>query len=117
MIANLLSELVVAQATPPPGGSPFGSIMSILPILLMVGVFYFLVIRPAGKQQKEQQAMLAALKKDDEVITGGGLVGKIVSVEDRIVTVEIADKVKVRVLRDRIAGRWQAAQAATADKK
>ena len=49
-------------------------------------------------------------KKDDEVVTTGGIYGKIVSLDDRVVTLEIADKVKIKILRDRIAGRWNPAQ-------
>jgi preprotein translocase subunit YajC len=104
-----LTDLVTAQTQGgSQGGEPgaFGGLVSILPIVLMFGVFYLLLIRPANKQRKEHQALLNALKKDDEVVTTGGIYGRIVSVDERVVALEIADKVKIRVLRERIAGRW-----------
>jgi preprotein translocase subunit YajC len=103
--ATDLSLLVLAQAQE--GASPMGGgSMNFLFMGLMFAVIYFLLIRPASKQRKEHVAMLQALKKDDEVITTGGIVGKIASLDDKLATIEIADKVKVRVLRDRIAGRY-----------
>lgn len=99
-----VAELVVAQAEGA-SSSPLSGLAGMAPLLLMFVVFYFLLIRPAGKQKKDHQAMLTAIKKDDEVITSGGIYGRVVSVEDKTLTLEIADRVKVRVLRDRIAGR------------
>jgi preprotein translocase subunit YajC len=113
-LVNALYTLALAQATgsgsPAPKGA--GDLITIGGPLLMFLVIYLLLIRPAGKQRREHQAMLTALKKDDEVITTGGIVGKIVSLDDRLATVEIADKVKVRVLRERIASRYTAPSAA-----
>lgn len=86
----------------------------LLPMLLMFGVIYFLLIRPANKQRRQHQEMLNALKKDDEVTAAGGIYGRIVSIEDRVVTLEIADKVKIKVLRDRITGPWSPSKAAEA---
>jgi preprotein translocase subunit YajC len=102
-----LSTAVVGQGEAPQGGGPMGQLMGIMPILLMFVVIYFLLIRPAGKQRREHQALLSTLKKDDEVVTSSGMYGKIVALDDRVVTLEIADKVKIKMLRDRIAGRWQ----------
>jgi preprotein translocase subunit YajC len=97
--------------------SPFGGgLAGILPILLMFVVIYLLLIRPASKQRKEHQTLLTALKKDDEIVTSGGIYGRIVGIEDKIVTLEIADRVKVRILRDRIAGRWPSQTETTAKK-
>ena len=92
------------------GGALQGELMNKLitfggPIL-MFAVIYLLLIRPAGKQRREHAEMLNALKKDDEVITSGGIVGKITNLEERLVTLEVADKVKIRVLRDRVVGRF-----------
>tara|TARA_Y100000589_G_C26736470_1_gene459860 strand:+ start:165 stop:506 length:342 start_codon:yes stop_codon:yes gene_type:complete len=75
-------------------------------VALMVFVFYFLLIRPANKQRKEHETLLNALKKGDEVVTNGGLWARVVSIDDSVATVELADKVKVRILKDRIAGKW-----------
>lgn len=106
-LPHMVTELFVSQTEPaPPGGGGF--LGPLVPLGLMLLVVYFLLIRPANKQRRDHQSMLNALKKDDEVVTTGGIYGKVVSIEDRIATLEIADKVKIRVLRDRIAGRWEA---------
>lgn len=105
-IVNALYTLALAQTAPATQGGPMDGLITIGGPLLMFLVIYLLLIRPAGKQRREHAAMLSALKKDDEVVTTGGIVGRIIAIEDRMATIEIADKVKVRVLRDRIAGRW-----------
>jgi len=84
--------------------SPQSGIMSFIPIILIVGVFYFLLIRPQQKKAKEHQAMLAALQKGDEVVTTGGLHGTITGLTDTVATLEIADKVRVKVSRQHILG-------------
>ena len=105
-----LADLLVLQAEG--GGQPQQPFwVTMAPLLLMFLVIYFLLIRPASKQRKEHAALLNQLKKDDEVVTTGGIYGKIVSLDDRVVTLEVADKVKIKILRDRIAGRWAPAQA------
>ncbi|WP_219906905.1 preprotein translocase subunit YajC [Enhygromyxa salina] len=81
-------------------GSPLGGL---LPFILMIGVFYFLVLRPMSKQEKERKNRLAELKRGDKIVLTGGLLGRISRVDDDIVIVEIADKVKVRVLKKDVA--------------
>ena len=84
---------------------------------LIIVVMYFLLIRPANKQRNEHQQLLNNLKKDDRVVTNGGIFGRIISVEDKVATLEIADKVKIRILKERIGGLWEAeAEAAKASK-
>ena|ERR1700728_725831 len=76
----------------------------LLPIIPIIVVFYFLLIRPQQKKQKEQQAMLDAVRRGDRVVTGGGIIGtvsRVVSPEE--VVVDIAEGVRVRVLRNTIA--------------
>jgi preprotein translocase subunit YajC len=72
------------------------------PILLMVVLFYFMLIRPQQKRQKEHQTMLSNLKRGDSVVLSSGVIGKIVRVEDKEVGVEIATGVTVKVLRGMI---------------
>lgn len=73
------------------------------PILLMIGVFYFLVLRPMKKQEDERKKRLSEIKRGDKVVLTGGLLGRVSRVDDDIAVVEIADKVKVRVLKKDIA--------------
>ena len=89
-----------AQAS---GASPGGDIMTFLPMIAIVVVFYFLLIRPQQKRAKETKAMLQALQKGDEVVTAGGIVGKISKLSDAYADVEIAPNVEVTVQRSAIS--------------
>lgn len=91
----------------------------ILMMLLMFAVFYFILIRPQVKKQREHQALLNKLDKGDMVVTRGGLVGKIAGVTDTVLTIELQEKVRVRVLRSHIDGKYQPSSSASdpADKK
>jgi preprotein translocase subunit YajC len=76
-------------------------------LLPMFAIFYFLILRPQSKRQKEQQAMLQKLGKGDEVITRGGLIGKITGVgDDGVLVIELQEKVRVRMPRAYLEGRW-----------
>lgn len=101
MIEKLLSGLV-AQASGEPGAA--GGLISMLPILLMFAVIYFLMIRPQQKQAKQHRAFLDSLKAGDEVVTNAGIFGRVVSIADNVVTLEIARDVKVRMLKGQILG-------------
>lgn len=93
-----------AQAAPAAGAQdPFGGIMSLLPIILMFGVLYFLMIRPQAKRAKELKAMVEALSKNDEVVTNGGIAGKVTKVSESYVHVEIAPNVEIAVQKAAIA--------------
>ena len=78
------------------------SLQSILPMILMFVVLWFLMVRPQMKKAKEHKALIAALAKGDEVVTGGGLVGKITKVGDNYVTLEIAEGTEVTVQKPAI---------------
>ena len=79
-------------------------IQQFVPLILIFGIMYFLLIRPQQKKAKEHQAMVAGLRRGDQVVTQGGLIGKVVKVkDDGEVEVEIADGVKVRVVQSTIA--------------
>lgn len=79
----------------------------ILMMLVMFGIFYFILIRPQAKRQKEHQEMLSKLGKGDEVLTRGGLIGKITGVgDDGVLVVELQEKVRVRIPRAYVEGRW-----------
>ncbi len=100
---NWLPALIPLQA-PPSDASPFA--LPFVPIILIFGIFYFLLIRPQQKRQKEQQAMIKGIEKGDGVVTSGGLHGTVTGVTDDVLTVEIAvtkgDRVRVKVSRPRI---------------
>ena len=81
-----------------------GGFAAFLPLLLMVGIFYFLLIRPQQKKQKDHKAMLESLQRGDVIITTGGLQGKITGLTETVATVEIAANVRVKVQRGYIAG-------------
>lgn len=91
------------------------------PILMMVvmfGIFYFILIRPQVKRQKEHQAMLQKLGTGDEVITRGGVIGKITGIkEDGVLVLELQEKVRVRVPRAYVEGRWEGKVPEGADKR
>ncbi|MBI4127064.1 MAG: preprotein translocase subunit YajC [Deltaproteobacteria bacterium] len=85
--------------------APQGNIFtSMLPLVAIFAIFYFLMIRPQQKQQKKLREMLAALKKGDQVITRGGIYGTIAAITDNAVTLEIANNVSVKVSRDAVSG-------------
>ena len=79
------------------------SLMSLLPLVLIFVVFYFLLIRPQTKRQKEHREMVSALKVGDEVTTAGGLLGKVTEVKENFVRVELADNVVVTVQRHTVS--------------
>lgn len=74
-----------------------GSFTAFIPLLLMFAIFYFLLIRPQQKRAKEHRDMISALKKGDKIMTSGGIHGRILSVDDSVLSVEIADKVKIKM--------------------
>ncbi len=84
-----------AQAAAPAGAD----LMSMLPIILMFVVLYFVMIRPQMKRAKEHKVMVEALQKGDEVIAAGGVLGRVAKVTDNYVTLEIADKIEIKVQR------------------
>ena len=86
------------------GGGGMGYIlMQIAPFLLIFVVFYFLLIRPQQQRMKKHREMVASLRKGDEVITQGGLIGKVTRVADSEATIELAEGVRVKVIKATIA--------------
>src|SRR4051794_5672668 len=85
-----------------------GGMQPIIMMLVMFGIFYFILIRPQVKKQKDHTAMLGRLGKGDEVITRGGMIGKITGVsDDGILVIELQEKVRVRVPRAYVEGKWE----------
>ena len=94
----------------------FGMLNSLLiPTMLIIGIMYFLMIRPQQKRLKEHQAMVAGVRRGDTIVTSGGIIGKVAKVDEQELQVEIADGVKIKVLRSTISevrGKGEAAPAA-----
>ena len=86
------------------GGQDWGNMFPLLMMLSIFVIFYFLLIRPQQKKAKEHRAFLENLKRGDRVITSGGLCGEIITLGDQVLTLEIADKVRVDVGRGHVAG-------------
>jgi preprotein translocase subunit YajC len=94
----------MVQAAPTSGaGGTAGLLMGLAPWLLIFVIFYLLMIRPQQRRVKEHQAAIAAVKKGDDVITGGGIRGRVTKVGDEEVEVEVAQGVKVRVVKSTIS--------------
>ncbi len=90
-----------AEAAPAAGSSGFASL---IPLVLIMVIFYFLLIRPQQKKLKEHRNLVDQLKKGDQIITGGGLYAKVIDVKDDTLKVEIADGVRIKIKRDTIIG-------------
>ncbi len=88
-----------AYAQAAAGGDTTSTLMSLLPLLLMFAVLYFVMIRPQMKRQKEHKAMIDALAKGDEVVTAGGLLGKVSKLGESTIGIELADGVEVQLQR------------------
>jgi preprotein translocase subunit YajC len=104
----VLSTLLIAQeasapaAAATPAQPSFLSMM--MPFAIIMFIFYFLMIRPQKKKMEQETKFLNALKKGDEVYTRSGLIGTIYGMADKIVTLEVSDGIKLKVLKSQIAG-------------
>ena len=103
-----MMRFLIADAWAQGGGGGDNSLFSFLPLVLIFGLFYFLLIRPQQKKKKEHKGMVAAMKVGDEVATNGGLLGKVTDLDDNFVTIDVAQggsikSVNVQVQRYAIA--------------
>jgi len=99
-----LIDLVYAMGTGGGTGTGTQSLAGFIPLILIFVIFYFLLIRPQQKKVKEQKNFIDKLDKGDKVVTSGGIHGKITGLTDTIVTLEVAEKVRIKVSRTQIAG-------------
>ena len=109
MLFGLLVSTAQAQ-TATCGGQP-SALEMFVPFIFIFVIFYFLIIRPQAKRQKEQQKFISEIKRGDEVVTASGILGRIEGLTEQFVTLEIADGVKVKMLRNQIATSQKAATA------
>jgi preprotein translocase subunit YajC len=98
-ISSAFAQTAPAAAT---GGDVQSSLMSMLPIILMFVVLYFIMIRPQMKKAKEHKAMVDALAKGDEVVTAGGMLGKVSNLGENFIGVEIANGVEIQLQRQAV---------------
>ncbi|UCF77967.1 MAG: preprotein translocase subunit YajC [Candidatus Eiseniibacteriota bacterium] len=96
-------DLAYAMGAPGAEGQSGGPYAGLLMILIIFGIFYFLLIRPQMKRQKQHQAMVSSLRKGDKVITTGGIHGTVVGVKEDVATLKIADQVKIEVSKSCVA--------------
>ncbi len=102
------AEIQVAQMVPegqPANGAAGGGLGFFLPLIGFMLIMYALIIRPQQRQQKEQKVMLAKVKRGDQVVTTGGLHGRVTGVTDDVLTLEIAERVRVKVNKSAVASR------------
>jgi len=97
-----LNSTLFAMMPADPSGAGPSPFSMLLPLLGMLAIFYFLLIRPQQKRQKEMQKMIGALKKGDKVVTASGLIGSVAGLRDDIVVIKLADNVKVEMLKNAI---------------
>ena len=97
----MTQSLLVLTLMAPTDGGPSGMIVLVVQLLALVGIFYFLLIRPQSQARKKHAEMLAAMKKGDEVVTAGGLIGNVREIKDTRVTIESGTS-QVVVERSRI---------------
>jgi len=95
-----MTGFTYAQAAP----GAFDMLNSLLiPTMLIIGIMYFLMIRPQQKRLKEHRDMVAGIRRGDTIVTSGGIIGKVTKVEDNELQVEIADNVRIKLLRSTVS--------------
>ena len=104
-------------AGPAPEGGEQNPIMAFLPIVLIIGIFYFLILRPQNKKQKETQRMIHALKKGDRVVTIGGIHGVIQTVKENSLILKVDENVKLEFSRSAISSVTSQSKEDKEDKK
>jgi preprotein translocase subunit YajC len=102
MIPTLATLLAMAQ--PPEGSGGMGALLSFLPLVLIMLVFWFMIIRPQKRQQEQRKAMIESLKKNDRIVTSGGIFATVLNVKEDRVGATIAEGVKVEIAKQAITG-------------
>ncbi|MGE4634724.1 MAG: preprotein translocase subunit YajC [Arenicellales bacterium] len=96
-------NFLISDAWAQVGGDAGGSLFSLLPLVVIFILFYFLLIRPQQKRAKQHKEMVTALKKGEEIVTNGGLLGKVTDIDDNFITLEIDGGLNVKVQRQSVA--------------
>jgi len=102
---NIFVGTAYAMAAPPGAeATTFDTIMSFFPLLILLGIFYFFLFRPQQKKQKETRQMLESLKEGDSILTQGGIYGTVAKIKDDVITLTVAEGVKIKVNRVYVTG-------------
>ena len=96
-------NFLISDAWAQAGGDAGGRLFSLLPLVVIFILFYFLLIRPQQKRAKQHKEMVTALKKGEEIVTNGGLLGKVTDLDDNFITLEIASGLNAKVQRQSVA--------------
>jgi preprotein translocase subunit YajC len=96
-------NFLISDAWAQAGGDAGGGLFSLLPLVVIFILFYFLLIRPQQKRAKQHKEMVIALKKGEEIVTNGGLLGKVIDLDDNFITLEIASGLNAKVQRQSVA--------------
>jgi len=102
LILTLISSAFAEGAAAGPANN--NPIAQMIPFIAIAVIFYFLMLRPQKKQLEEEKQMLGGLNKGDEIYTKAGLLGTIVGMTDKVITLEVSDSVKLKVLRSQVGG-------------
>ena len=97
-----MNSLIPAAWAQAGGASTSSQFAPVLMMVVFVGIFYFLLIRPQQKKAKDHQSMVSKLAAGDEVVTSGGILGRIIEVSDAFVTLEVADSVRLKIQKGQI---------------
>lgn len=108
--------ILLAMAPPQQGADQPPGWVHLIPLLVMIFVFYFILIRPQAKQAKQQEQMRGGLQKGDEVVTNGGVVGVVLAVKERTVSLRSAGETKLEVLKSAVTSVTTKAGQKTAEK-
>jgi len=103
----MIEFLWAIAAMPSQGGGGQGSQLfgTLMPLILIFVIFYFLLIRPQQRKAKEHQSFLDGLEKGSDVVTNSGIIGKVTGITKTVVTLEVAPKIRMKFLRNTIAGK------------
>ena len=112
-----MNSFIMSLLMVPPQGEGGGGMFTLLPLVFIIGIFYFLILRPQSKKQKETQKMLSALKKGDRVVTIGGIHGIIQSVRESTVIIKVDDNVKLELNRGAVSSVSASAKEEKEDKE
>ncbi len=100
---SFVTQAFAATTPAPDAGFLGGPVGSLLPIVLIFVIMYFLILRPQQQKQRQHREMIANIRRGDTIVTSGGLIGKVAKVDENEIQIEIAEETRVRIARGMIA--------------